>query len=359
MRLDTVSFKSGARSWLYPLDMQLAPGQINPLLGATRSGKTTLLRIMAGLERPTTGRVLDGDRDLTRVPVRERSVAMVYQQFINYPSLSVRENIASPLRVAGRSAAETASVVDELAGLLHLSDLLSRLPGELSGGQQQRVALARALAKGADVLLLDEPLANLDYKLREELREELPRLFARQRTTVVYATTDPQEALQLGGTTHVLVEGRLVQSGPTLQLFHEPATLDVAKAFSDPPLNLIDARIDPARGAMLQTGKVLPLSARALELAASSTGAVTLGLRPHRLALRPGAGTDARFEGRVELAEVGGSETYLHVATDGLSLVAQVAGVHRLALGSPCTLYFDTADLYGFDAAGATLFGPR
>ena len=168
------------------------------LLGATSAGKTTLMRLMAGLEHPASGRVLVDGKDVTGVPVQRRNLAMVYQQFINYPSLTVFENIASPLRLARRSDAAIRERVQMIAETLRLTPFLQRRPAELSGGQQQRTALARALAKDAELVLLDEPLVNLDYKLREDLRNELRNLFTRRRATVVYATTEPQEALQLG-----------------------------------------------------------------------------------------------------------------------------------------------------------------
>src|SRR5882724_6183428 len=169
------------------------------------------MRLLAGLDRPTTGRVLVDGKDVTGFDVRQRSVAMVYQQFVNYPSLTVYENIASPLRVAGIDRAEIDTRVKEAARLLRLANLLQRLPAQLSGGQQQRTAIARALVKRAKLVLLDEPLANLDYKLREELREELPRIFAAAQAVFVYATTDPAEALLLGGRTATLSEGKVTQ----------------------------------------------------------------------------------------------------------------------------------------------------
>ena len=159
------------------------------------------MRLMAGLDTPTVGRILANGVDVTGVSVRRRSVAMVYQQFVNYPSLTVYENIASPLRVAGVSCGEIDSRVGEAARFLRLDQLLQRLPGQLSGGQQQRTAIARALVKRADLVLLDEPLADLDYKLREEMREELPKVFAQSGAILVYATTEPVEALLLGGVT--------------------------------------------------------------------------------------------------------------------------------------------------------------
>jgi glycerol transport system ATP-binding protein len=344
LRLSGINYRVGSEQWLQDIDLPLATGGINVLLGATLAGKTTLLRIMAGLDRPTSGQLLQGDTDLTGVPVRQRNVAMVYQQFINYPSLTVYENIASPLRVARKNAAEIQSRVTALAQTLRLEPYLSRYPAELSGGQQQRTALARALAKNAGLLLLDEPLINLDYKLREELRAELAQLFADGRTTVVYATTEPLEALQLGGHTTLLAEGRVLQSGPTMQVFRRPATLAAARAFSDPPLNVIPAAVlaDTVR----------------LPIAHPPAAGILLGIRAHELSLAGGQG-QAALSGRVELAEISGSETFIHLALEDVRLVAQVPGVHDLALNEQCTLYVRPASLYGFDGSGRLLFAPE
>jgi glycerol transport system ATP-binding protein len=342
LRLSGISYRVGSELWLRDIDLSLAEGGINVLLGATLAGKTTLLRIMAGLDRPTTGRLFAGNRDLTGIPVRQRNVAMVYQQFINYPSLTVYENIASPLRVARKSEAEIRTRVTQIAETLRLTPFLSRSPAELSGGQQQRTALARALAKDAELLLLDEPLINLDYKLREELRTELTQLFADGRTTVVYATTEPLEALQLGGHTTLLSEGRVLQSGATLEVFRRPATLEAARAFSDPPLNVI-----PATVATVQ-----------LPIADTPATEVLLGIRAHEFSLA-GATGQLALHGRVELAEISGSETFIHLARDDVHLVAQIPGVHDLPLNEPCTLYVRPASLYGFDRSGRLLFAPE
>ena len=204
LNLHQIVHKVGAFTHLYPLELALQPNTVTVLLGATQAGKTTLMRLMAGLDKPSQGRITVDGQDVTGMPVRQRNVAMVYQQFINYPSLSVFDNIASPLKLRGGLDREAiAKRVQALAEKLHIEPFLQRLPAELSGGQQQRVALARALAKDAPLMLLDEPLVNLDYKLREELREELSALFATGSSTVVYATTEPSEALLLGGWTAV------------------------------------------------------------------------------------------------------------------------------------------------------------
>ena len=189
LKLEYIEQRVGAQTHLYPLSLKLVPLAVTVLLGATQAGKTTLMRVMAGLDAPTKGRVIADGADVTGMPVRERNVAMVYQQFINYPSMTVADNIASPLKLRGEKNIDAR--VQELAAKLHIEPFLKRLPAELSGGQQQRVALARALAKNAPLMLLDEPLVNLDYKLREELRDELSQLFATGQSTVVYATTEP------------------------------------------------------------------------------------------------------------------------------------------------------------------------
>ena len=358
MQLVDVTFRAGSQTWLHPMNLTLQPG-INVLLGSTLAGKTTLMRVIAGLEKPSTGRVLDGERDVTGVPVRQRNLAMVYQQFINYPSLTVFENIASPLRLAKQPESMIRERVREIAATLRLTPFLERRPAELSGGQQQRIALARALAKDANLVLLDEPLANLDYKLREELREQLRQLFEQKGTTVVYATTEPQEALQLGGQTLVLSAGRLIQQGATLALFRRPATLQTARAFSDPPLNEIRAELDPVAGvALLADGIRLPLSSEAAASLSHAERSLVLGVRAHQLRLEPHRDHGA-IEGRVDLAEISGSETYVHLSRSGMSFVAQLTGVHDFALGDRCTLYVDPQDLYFFAPDGRLLFAPN
>src|SRR6187402_3597725 len=226
------------------VSLTLERGTLSVLLGPTLSGKTSIMRLLAGLDKPTTGRVLVDGNDVTGVDVRRRSVAMVYQQFINYPSFTVYENIASPLRVQGRPKAEIDSRVREAAKLLKLEPYLDRTPLQLTGGQQQRTAIARALVKGADLVLLDEPLANLDYKLREELRTELPRIFSESGAVFVYATTEPSEALLLGGNTATLHEGRVTQYGRTVDVYRNPHDRITAEVFSDPPMNFVDLELD-------------------------------------------------------------------------------------------------------------------
>lgn len=357
LALENVSKKYGAEDHLYPLSLSLVPGTINVLLGTTQAGKTTMMRLMAGLDKPSAGRVLVDGKDVTGISVRHRNLAMVYQQFINYPAFSVFDNIASPLRIKRVPEAQIRTRVLDMAERLHITPYLQRSPAELSGGQQQRTALARALIKETELLLLDEPLVNLDYKLREELRKELTELFSEGRTTVVYATTEPLEALQLGGHTVVLHEGRLLQHGSTLDVFNAPNSIATARTFSDPPINLLHAAIDANGVAQLGAGLAIPLNA-AQRQQASPHKEVILGLRAHSLRLAPMFADDFPIEAEVELAEISGSETYVHLHRGRIALVAQLPGVHNLDLGVLCNVYCRPDDLFVFNADGALLFAP-
>ncbi|WP_432726173.1 ABC transporter ATP-binding protein [Variovorax sp. W6] len=349
LTLERVTKKVGAQTWLYEQSIAPKSGAVTVLLGATQAGKTSLMRLMAGLDTPTTGKVLVDGKDVTGMPVRERNVAMVYQQFINYPSLKVADNIASPLKLRGESNIDAR--VKALADKLHIGMFLDRYPQELSGGQQQRVALARALAKNAPLMLLDEPLVNLDYKLREGLREELTQLFATGDSTVIYATTEPGEALLLGGYTAVMDAGELLQYGPTAEVFHAPQSLRVARAFSDPPMNLLPGTATAGR-VQLAGGPTL-----ALPLPESVSGPVTVGLRASALNVDAGEG-DIALPGKVELAEISGSDTFVHVETAVGELVAQLTGVHRFELGASLTLYFSASQAYVFDAGEKLALAP-
>jgi len=359
LQLDAVTKQVGGDTHLSAMSLSFAPG-LTVLLGPTQAGKTSLMRLMAGLDRPTTGRVLEDGKDVTKAPVQQRSVAFVYQQFINYPSLTVFENIASPLRVQGKLRNdEIKRRVQETAALMRIDHLLDRLPAALSGGQQQRTAIARALVKESNLLLLDEPLVNLDYKLREELRAEMQNIFARRDAIVVYSTTEPQEALMLGGVTVVLDKGELLQTGPTLAVYHQPARQRVGEVFSDPPMNLLPVVLDGERA--LLSDKVrfgLPK-----HMAALKGGEYRLGVRANHLNLQPQSADAVAIPAAVELAEISGSETFLHAdhrdaGGRNFHLIAQLTGVHSFGYGAQTTLYLDPNRLYAFDRAGQLAAAP-
>jgi glycerol transport system ATP-binding protein len=356
--VENVSKDVGAQTHIRDVSLTLEAGAVNVLLGPTLSGKTSLMRLMAGLDRPIAGRIVMNGRDVTAVPLRQRSVAMVYQQFINYPFLSVFENIASPLRVARVPAREIETRVHEAARLLKLEPYLDRTPLQLSGGQQQRTAIARALVKRADLVLLDEPLANLDYKLREELREELPRLFGAAEAIFVYATTDPAEALLLGGRTATLSEGQVTQFGPTAEVYRRPRDLVTARVFSDPPLNELKAE---KRGQLMlfETGARHGATGA---FSGAPDGAYTVAFRAHHLLVEtPGADAIA-LPSLVSVAEITGSETFVHVdlkvGERDHRLVVQVAGVRRYEPGAALTVYVDPRRLFLFDDAGRLAAAP-
>jgi len=344
----------GRETHLKDVSLEFESGSRNVLLGRTLAGKTSLLRIMAGIDRPTHGNIQIDGQDVTGVSVRKRSVAMVYQQFINYPSLTVYKNIASPLKVSGVPKTEIDRRVRETAKMLHLEDMLDRLPAELSGGQQQRIAIARALVKDAQLLLLDEPLVNLDYKLREELRIELQEIFEQREAVVVYTTTEPTEALMLGGNVVVLDEGRILQSGITPDVYHNPATTKVAEVFSDPPINYLRCTVRD-QTARLGDDIEFPLIDHMQSLPA---GQYIFGVRSNHLFLNRSNSDDSEIRTKVELAEINGSETFIHVNYNGSKLVVQEDGVHPHRIGSDISIYVNPCCFFAFDKRGTLVASP-
>ncbi|MEM7722654.1 MAG: ABC transporter ATP-binding protein [Pseudomonadota bacterium] len=348
LKLEGASKVVGAETHIHPTDLELASGTMNVLLGPTLSGKTSLMRLMAGLDKPSTGKVFWNGQDVTGVRVQDRKVAMVYQQFINYPSMSVYENIASPLRIVGASKAEIDRAVRETAEMLKLTPMLDRKPLELSGGQQQRCALARALVKKAGLVLLDEPLANLDYKLREELRVEIPRIFEESGAVFVYATTEPEEALLLGGNTATLWEGRVTQFGPTPQVYRTPVDVTTARVFSDPPINLLKIR---KAGSHIHFGDGQSATATG-SLAALPDGEYVAGFRPNHLELERHAAAAMEFHATLIVTELTGSETFVHLDHHGDRWVGLIHGIRDLEIGSVLTTYLDPAHVYIFSNDG-------
>lgn len=334
--------------YIQPTDLVLEKGTMNVLLGPTLSGKTSLMRLMAGLDVPTAGTIHWNGTDVTGQRVQDRKVAMVYQQFINYPAMSVYDNIASPMRLMGKSSAEVDKAVRATAEMLKLTPLLQRKPLELSGGQQQRCALARALVKGAGLVLLDEPLANLDYKLREELRAEIPRIFEESGAIFVYATTEPEEALLLGGNTATLWEGGITQFGPTPQVYRQPADAITARLFSEPPMNFMACI---KQGQKIHFGADAQTAADGL-LATLPDGNYTAGFRANHLQLNASSGHSLGFVCEVTATEITGSETFLHASHADNRWVGLVQGVHPLPSGQSVTLWLDPMHAYFFDAAG-------
>ncbi|MFK7853517.1 MAG: ABC transporter ATP-binding protein [Granulosicoccus sp.] len=346
-----VSKKVGAEMHITDVSLQLDPGSLNVLLGPTLSGKTSLMRLMAGLDKPTRGDIRIKGESVLGMSVRKRSVAMVYQQFINYPALSVYENIASPMRIAGVDKSTLDKKVREAAELLKLSEFLERTPLNLSGGQQQRTALARALVKDAQLVLLDEPLANLDYKLREELRDELPKLFAKTGAVLVYATTEPQEALLLGGKTATMSEGRITQFGSTIDVYKQPGNLQTAQTFADPPLNT--ARVRKQSSNLLLGDHTLPC-----DLPSLADGEYIMAVRPHHIALQSESTQTSTVPAVVSSSEITGSETFIHIQADQENWVLLTHGVHRFDKGDDLLVHLDPSRFYIFNTDGVLVQSP-
>ncbi len=354
LELKNISKKVGNSFHIRDMSLAMEKGSLNVLLGPTLSGKTTLMRLMAGLDRPTEGDVLMNGGSVVGMPVQKRNVAMVYQQFINYPAMTVYENIASPMRVAGIDADTVDRRVQQAAELMKLKPYLDRTPLNLSGGQQQRTALARALVKDAELVLLDEPLANLDYKLREELRVELPRIFAETGAIFVYATTEPQEALLLGGQTATLHEGQVTQFADTIDVYNRPGDLLTAQTFSDPPMNVIPVE---KRGPKFFAGEHsvdAPSNISGLR-----DGSYKVGVRPHHASLSKPKSKALAIDGTISTTEITGSESFIHLNVDQGNLVALMHGVHRVNIGDAASLYMEQSKFFVFDADERLISAPQ
>jgi len=333
---------------IQPTDLTVEAGTINVLLGPTGSGKTSLMRLMAGLDAPTSGRIVFSGVDVTGWRVQRRNVAMVYQEFVNYPSMTVYDNIASPLRLQGKAKGEIDRAVRAIAEKLKIESVTHRKPAELSGGQQQRCALARALIKEASLVLLDEPLANLDYKLREELRADIPHMFAKSGTVFIYATTEPEEALLLGGNTATLYEGAVCQFGATASVYGQPMTIHSAEVFSDPPMNFVTGMM---RNNMMMLGdSQVPESLECLT--ALTDGTYSAGFRAHDVEFHPATPRHIGFDCRLVGTEITGSETFLHLQQADQIWVARLSGVHDVASADTMRVWVNSERLVFFDAQG-------
>ena len=343
LELKNIEKKVGLETFIYPTNLKLEKNTINVLLGSTLAGKTTLMQIMAGLDKPTAGEIWFNDQNVTGVKVQKRNVSMVYQQFINYPNYTVYENIASPLKITGVDANEIKERVGKVAELLKLSPMLDKKPNELSGGQQQRTALARALIKDSDLILLDEPLANLDFKLREELREELPKLFENRECIVVYATTEPSDALMIGGNTATILEGKIIQYGKTLDVYNNPENLTSAEVFSDPPMNIAK---------VIKSGDLCSLSEAKTTWKTNKKikdGNYTIGIRPHNVTVEKTSNNSIEIKGKVMISELSGSESLIHFKYGQANWVSLSSGSHKINIGEEMKLYMNVDECLFFD----------
>ena len=344
LELKNVKKKVGQDTHIDRTDLTFEKNTINILLGSTLAGKTTLMQIMAGLDKPTSGEVWFNNKNVTGIAVQKRNVSMVYQEFINYPNFTVFDNIASPLKITKIKSDEIKKKVGQVAELLKLSGMLDKKPNELSGGQQQRTALARALIKDSGLILLDEPLANLDFKLREELREELPKLFENRECIVVYATTEPSDALLIGGNTATLMKGKVVEYGKTIDVYNKPKNLISAGVFSDPPINISDVKKNGDTFSLLKDS--VKWNAKNVNL---KDGKYKVGIRPHNITTYKEGNNSVEIKGKVLISELSGSESLIHFKNANLNWVSLSNGIHQMNVGQEAKLYMNVDEFMYFD----------
>tara|TARA_X000000368_G_scaffold408563_1_gene389368 strand:+ start:660 stop:1733 length:1074 start_codon:yes stop_codon:yes gene_type:complete len=350
--IDHISFKPTEEYHLNDVTLNFNPGKMYTILGRTLSGKTTLLKTIAGLQTPDSGSINFEGADFLSVPVWNRNVAMVYQQFINYPHLNVIENIAFPLKQRKMEENLIEKEVKEAMEKVGLIGFELRKIQELSGGQQQRVALARSLAKKAKILLLDEPLVNLDYKLREGLREEFKKLFSGSEASnsiLIYASTDPLEAMQLNGDIIVIDEGKVLQTGSAKEVFENPATAKVAEITNDPAMNINKGHIQDNTLVMNNNVQIqIPDQLKSIP-----NGDYQVGIRATDLYL-----DDNGFSFDVEISEISGSETFLHLRNNDLKCVATIEEVKTYEANEVVKINFDKSKIYLFKETGELLHSP-
>ena len=327
IRLNEVSKNFGDVEVIRPLDLEIADGEFVVFVGPSGCGKSTLLRLIAGLEDVTSGRIEIDGADATTVPPAKRRLAMVFQSYALYPHMSVRKNIAFPLRMAGLGKDEQMEKVEAAAKVLNLTEYLDRRPGQLSGGQRQRVAIGRAIVRDPTAFLFDEPLSNLDAALRVNMRLEISELHQNLETTMVYVTHDQVEAMTMAEKIVVLQDGVIEQVGSPMELYSAPRNRFVAGFIGSPKMNFVDGEV------------------------AASHGAHGIGIRPEHLSIST---ADGDWQGTVGVTEHLGSDTYLYVhLTDGRdTLTVRADGEFDARHGDTVYLTPNPAKLHRFDAAG-------
>jgi multiple sugar transport system ATP-binding protein len=347
-------------------DLQLAinDGEFMVLVGPSGCGKTTSLRMIAGLEEISSGQLKIGDRVVNDVPPKDRDIAMVFQSYALYPHMTVRDNMAFGLKLRKLPKADIEKRVNEAAAILSLEKLLDRKPKELSGGQRQRVALGRAIVREPAVFLMDEPLSNLDAKLRVQTRAEIARLHQRMGTTFVYVTHDQVEAMTMGTRIAVMSEGLLQQVGTPQVLYDQPANRFVAGFIGSPSMNFIDVVFDSAGGTPKLTGPAgwtATLPTRfAQSVGATSGRKLVAGFRPEHLELDPVEGDTVELPGRADVVEYLGNEELLHVSAADKDIVAIVGSDHKVKPGDILNLILPLSKLHLFDAeSGISLTSER
>ncbi len=338
------------------VSFELADGEFVCLLGPSGCGKTTTLRMIAGLEQPTSGRISIGGEDVTDAKPKERDIGMVFQDYALFPHMTIEANIAYPLKVRGVGARERAARAGEVAASLQIDQLLERRPGQISGGQQQRTSLARAVVHKPQVYLFDEPLSNLDAKLRLEARSFLKHLQRELGVTSIYVTHDQAEAMALADRVAVMDKGRIVQIGPPLEVYHRPATTFVANFLGSPPMNLLPVRLE--RGAFHAGPLRVDASGLADRLHGVAEGSeLTLGLRPEHLRLGA-AGDEWTVPGQVYAVEPLGPESLVTLRVGEGLVTARLFGDEPPQVTGDAFFAFDPKNLHLFGADGRRIQVP-
>ncbi len=340
------------------LNLDIEDGEFLTLVGPSGCGKTTTLRMIAGLERPTSGRILFGDRDVTHLPPQKRNLSMVFQNYAIFPHMTVGQNVGYGLRLAKVAKAERDKRVREAAALVGIDHLLDRQPRQLSGGQRQRVAVARAIARSPGLILLDEPLSNLDAKLRDQTRAELKSLHSRLRNTMIYVTHDQLEALTLSDRIAVINLGKVQQLGTPHEVYHYPANMFVARFVGSPTINLFPAKLNGGgEGFSLPMlgGAAVPLPAgqASSSLSRASGRDVTLGIRPQHVSVHHEPAPD-RIGAQVRVVEPIGSESIVHLGVGAESAVAVVPEGIALRDGDMVHLGWSPDRVHLFDSGSGT-----
>ena len=348
---ENLSYKLTEELQLRKISFNFEKGKLYTILGRTLSGKTTLLKTIAGLLMPDSGSMRFEDKNFLEIPVWKRNIAMVYQQFINYPHLNVFENIAFPLKQRGLDIKKINDEVFKSLKLVGLEGYEKRKIQELSGGQQQRVSVARSLVKNAKILLLDEPLVNLDYKLREQLREEFKNIFVNglsDESIVIFSTTDPREAMELNGEVMVLDGGKVLQVGSAKEIFENPINLKVAAISNDPPMNILRADVESNKIKFEDIKIDTPD-----HLSKLKDKNFNFGIRASDIEL-----DDSGFEFEVELAEISGSETLLHLIRGNLKIITSIEEVMDFKIRDKVKINFQSNKAYAFDEIGNLVSSP-
>ncbi|MGV1989220.1 ABC transporter ATP-binding protein [Agrobacterium sp. 22-221-1] len=347
LNLEAVHKAYGAHPVIHSISIDIEDGEFVTLVGPSGCGKSTLLRMIAGLEGITTGRIQIGGRIVNNVAPRDRDIAMVFQSYALYPHKNVEENMGYALKLAGRPKEEIAARVREAAELLALTPLLARKPAQLSGGQRQRVAMGRAIVRDPKVFLFDEPLSNLDAKLRVQMRTQIKELHQRLKTTTVYVTHDQIEAMTMADRIVVMRDGCVEQIGTPLELYDRPLNTFVATFLGSPSMNLIKGWLE-AEGFVTEDGTTIALPPSSFP-AVKYGHPVTLGVRPEDLFLSGNLG-NATINALLTGVEPTGAETMLVSRVGGQSIVALVRDRYMSELGGSITLSFDISKLHFFDA---------